>query len=158
MARVSPIIILFLLAAFGFSIYMIYKIPPRMLFQRVNDQPEEDMKIKKELSKLRYVEGLGIQNSGTFYEGLEPQELWKRCKRFGKECLAFDTLGNLFLYKDRNRVKMNQLNIGYAPDNGVYINDTDIYETTCRYFNKCAQDQIGEDKIVFDELEQINSS
>ncbi len=72
--------------------------------------------------------------------------------------MGFDTLGNLFLHKDRNQVKINQLNIGYAPDNGVYINDPDIYETTCRYFNKCDQDQLGEHRIVYDELERINHS
>jgi len=53
-----------------------------MLFRRINTKTEEDSKIKKELSNLRYIEGLGIQNSGTFYEGLEPMELWKRCKNF----------------------------------------------------------------------------
>lgn len=57
------------------------------------------------LDQFYYFDGIGITNPSTnFAQPLAPSntEMASKCKMFGNDCLGFDTLGSLFLARDRN--------------------------------------------------------
>lgn len=92
------------------------------------------------LDKFYYFDGIGITDPSTNFGQLQSTaEVAQKCKMFGDDCLGFDTLGSLFLERDRNIATLNGLQPQFK--GGVYIssdynNASEICNTLGGNFDK----------------------
>lgn len=77
----------------------------------------------KLLDNFYYFDGIGITDPSTNFANSVPPlsttEIAEKCKMFGAKCLGFDTLGSLFLSRDRDIATLKGLQPQYK--GGLYI-------------------------------------